>query len=99
MTDKLPPQLLALFAPRPPLRWVPQADQASEQRKTAVISGLADYLPALHAYKDSDGFQPTESWLQMRDRKKREAKLKQEKLLTEAPLACECSQASYVVFA
>src|SRR4051812_34292052 len=23
MTDKLPPNLLALFAPRPPLRWVP----------------------------------------------------------------------------
>ncbi|KAI1880195.1 hypothetical protein JX265_001816 [Neoarthrinium moseri] len=85
MTDKLPPQLLALFAPRPPLRWVQHVDQAPEQRRTAGIDSIADYLPALKAYKDNDGFVPTESWLQRRDRKKLEAKAAREKLLTEGP--------------
>ncbi|KAI5860517.1 U1 small nuclear ribonucleoprotein of 70kDa MW N terminal-domain-containing protein [Durotheca rogersii] len=86
MTDKLPPNLLALFAPRPPLRWVPALDFPPEQRKTHTISAVAGYLPALAAYRDNDGFVPTESWLEMRDRKKREKQAQQEKLLTEGPL-------------
>ncbi|KAH7349861.1 U1 small nuclear ribonucleoprotein [Plectosphaerella cucumerina] len=73
MTDKLPPNLLALFAPRPPLRWVPPTDQAPEKRKTAAVSGLASFLPALEEYKQTDVYVPTESWLQMKDRKKLEA--------------------------
>ncbi|KAK7711774.1 hypothetical protein SLS63_012556 [Diaporthe eres] len=85
MTDKLPPNLLALFAPRPPLRWVPPCDFPQEQRKTAAIGGVADFLPHLEAYKDADGYQPTESWLQARDRKKLEKKAEIEKLVTEAP--------------
>ncbi|KAI1306614.1 U1 small nuclear ribonucleoprotein of 70kDa MW N terminal-domain-containing protein [Xylaria venustula] len=85
MTDKLPPNLLALFAPRPPLRWLAAPDHAPEERKTSKISGLAEYLPHLAAYKDQDGYAPTESWLQARDRKKWEKKEKQEKLLSEAP--------------
>lgn len=88
MTDKLPPNLLALFAPRPPLRWVPHPDLAPELRKTASITAVAHYLPALAEYKDKDGYVPTESWLQMRDRKKLEKKAQQEKLLTEGPLTC-----------
>ena len=88
MTDKLPHNLLALFAPRPPLRWVPPPDVAPEQRKTASITGVGEYLSALAEYKDKDGYVPTESWLQMRDRKKLEKKAKQEKLLTEGPLNC-----------
>ncbi|KAI0598566.1 U1 small nuclear ribonucleoprotein of 70kDa MW N terminal-domain-containing protein [Biscogniauxia sp. FL1348] len=86
MTDKLPPNLLALFAPRPPLRWVPPPDYAAEQRKTHAITPVSEYLPALAAYRDQDGYVPTESWLQMRDRKKLERAAKQEKLLTEGPL-------------
>lgn len=88
MTDKLPPQLLALFAPRPPLRWVEHADKAPQERKTATISGLADYLPALNAYKDQDDYTPTESWLEMRDRKKLEKKAAQESLQKEVPVSC-----------
>lgn len=91
MTDKLPPNLLALFAPRPPLRWVPAPDFASEKRKTHAISSIAGYLPALAAYKENDGYQPTESWLQMRDRKKLEKQAHQERLLTELPLHCSSS--------
>lgn len=44
MTDKLPPQLLSLFAPRPPLRYLLPADTAPEKRKTATVSGIASFL-------------------------------------------------------
>ncbi len=70
MTDKLPPNLLALFAPRPPLRWVEAPDYAPEKRRTAAIEGLAAYLPDLARYKETDDSKPTESWLEARDRKK-----------------------------
>ncbi|KAF2825628.1 RNA-binding domain-containing protein [Ophiobolus disseminans] len=83
MTDKLPPMLLNLFAPRPPLRWVEPSDHAPEKRCTPKISGIGQYLQALREYKDTDNYVPTDSWLQKRDRKKVEKKEKQEKLLTE----------------
>jgi len=89
MTDKLPPNLLALFAPRPPLRWVPPADHAPGDRKTAPITGVAAFLPALQEYKETDKYIPTESWLQRRDRIRLEKKERQEKLLKEGPLSCE----------
>lgn len=89
MTDKLPPNLLALFAPRPPLRWVPPSDHAPEERKTAHITGVAAFLPQLEEYKATDKYEPTESWLQRKDRIKLERKQKQEKLLKEGPLSCE----------
>jgi U1 small nuclear ribonucleoprotein len=85
MTDKLPPNLLALFAARPPLRWVEAPDYAPQNRKTAPISGVAQFLPELQKYKETDVYHPTESWLQRRDRKKREKKEKLERLVTEAP--------------
>ena len=89
MTDKLPPNLLALFAPRPPLRWVPPSDHAPEERMTAAITGLSAFLPQLQEYKETDKYEPTESWLQKQDRVKLEKKLHQEKLLNEGPLSCE----------
>lgn len=92
MTDKLPPNLLALFAPRPPLRWVPPCDHPSEERRTADVGGLAEFLPHLAAYKDADNYVPTESWLQKRDRKKLEQKAAAEKLLQEVPKSCEIPQ-------
>jgi len=88
MTDKLPPNLLALFAPRPPLRWVPPSDNPPEQRKTAAISGIADFLPALASYECEYEYHPTESWLDARERKKREKKEQAEKLVQEAPKHC-----------
>lgn len=89
MTDKLPPNLLALFAPRPGLRWVPPSDHAPQDRKTATISGLAAFLPALEEYKATDKYEPTESWLQRKDRVRLEKKEAQEKLLREGPKDCE----------
>ncbi|KAI0199598.1 U1 small nuclear ribonucleoprotein of 70kDa MW N terminal-domain-containing protein [Astrocystis sublimbata] len=96
MTDKLPPNLLALFAPRPPLRWLPAPDHAPEERKTNKVSGLAEYLPHLAAYKDQDGFVPTESWLQARDRKKRQKMEQQENLLANGPTTYNPSEDSNV---
>lgn len=88
MTDKLPPNLLALFAPRPPLRWVPPSDVPLEKRRTVPVSGVAAFLPALAMYKDQDGYVPSESWLQMRDRKKMEERAKTEALVTDGPKLC-----------
>ncbi|KAL6866887.1 hypothetical protein J3F83DRAFT_715182 [Trichoderma novae-zelandiae] len=85
MTDKLPPNLLALFAARPPLRWVEPSDHAPEKRRTAPIGGVAAFLPELQKYKETDNYQPTESWLEMRDRKKREKAEAAAKLVTEGP--------------
>ncbi|KAF2113034.1 U1 small nuclear ribonucleoprotein of 70kDa MW N terminal-domain-containing protein [Lophiotrema nucula] len=83
MTDKLPPNLLSLFAPRPPLRWAEPSDHAPAQRCTSKISGVAQYLDALREYKDNDGYVPSDSWLQKRDRKKAERAEKQQRLLTD----------------
>ncbi|KAH6624568.1 U1 small nuclear ribonucleoprotein of 70kDa MW N terminal-domain-containing protein [Chaetomium sp. MPI-SDFR-AT-0129] len=85
MTDRLPPNLLALFAPRPPLRWVPPSDHAPEQRRTAAVSGVAQFLPALAEYGREHEYNPTESWLEARDRKKREKVEQAEALVTEGP--------------
>jgi U1 small nuclear ribonucleoprotein len=89
MTDKLPPNLLALFAPRPPLRWVAPSDFAPEKRKTAPISGVAAYLPALQEYKETDVYEPTESWLQRKDRIKMEKKAKMDMLMGEGIKDCK----------
>jgi U1 small nuclear ribonucleoprotein 70kDa len=91
MTDKLPPNLLALFAPRPPLRWMEPVDYAAQQRKTFQIGGLAQFLPALQQYKDNDNYLPTESWLERRDRRKLERKDDLKRLLTEGPSRCPYS--------
>ncbi|KAG9989526.1 RNA-binding domain-containing protein, partial [Aureobasidium melanogenum] len=70
MTDKLPPQLLQLFAPRPALRYLPPCDHAPEDRRTPAISGVAQYVQAAKEYDDE--YVPTESWLQKKDREKME---------------------------
>jgi U1 small nuclear ribonucleoprotein 70kDa len=88
MTDRLPPNLLALFAPRPPLRWVQPSDYAAQERRTAAVSGVAAFLPALAAYKAADDYVPTESWLERRDRRKLEHKAKVDKAMTEGPRQC-----------
>jgi U1 small nuclear ribonucleoprotein 70kDa len=74
MTDKLPPQLLALFQPRPPVRYIPPLDDSPEEKgvKSSTISGIAAFLPQVDDYKENDEYHPTESWLQTRDRKRAE---------------------------
>lgn len=74
MTDKLPPQLLQLFQPRPPLRYIPPQDPSPEKHASgrSEIGGVADFLPALATYTETDVYEPTESWLQKKDRLKQE---------------------------
>ena len=70
MTDKLPPQLLQLFQPRPPLRYIPPQDPSPEDHASqpSKIGGVADFLPSLAEYVETDVYHPTESWLQRKDR-------------------------------
>lgn len=93
MTDRLPPNLLALFAPRPPLRYIPPIDAPPEQRRTTTIDGVAGFKAALEEYKDKDGYVATESWLQRRDRKKAELADQVARHLKEGPAKCEFSAA------
>lgn len=89
MTDKLPPQLLALFAARPPLRWLDPPDHAPERRITNKIDGVAAFLPQYkQALAADDGYVATESWLDKRDRKRREKKEAVDRLKKEGPINC-----------
>ncbi|OZJ06451.1 hypothetical protein BZG36_00561 [Bifiguratus adelaidae] len=65
MTDKLPPHLLRLFAPRPPLLYATPLDRAPEERTGAQISGVSDYVELLKDY-DKD-YVP---WKSVAERKK-----------------------------
>lgn len=82
MTHKLPPNLLALFAARPALRYLPPNDHAPEERKTHNIGGVAQYMSALKEHGNVP-YEATESWLQRKDRLKLEKKERQENLLAE----------------
>lgn len=66
MTAHLPHNLLQLFAPRPPLRYLPPADHAPQDRKTKHVDGVAQYLPQLK--EEFGDYKPTESWLEKKDR-------------------------------
>lgn len=81
MTDKLPPNLLALFAPRPPLRYLPHCDYEPSKRRTMPISGVAAFLEEFR--KPDPNYVPTESWLQKCDRLQLEKKEKQERRIKE----------------
>lgn len=82
MTHKLPPNLLALFAARPALRYLPPSDHAPEERKTNNIGGVAQFLSAIQDYEQID-YEPTESWLQRKDRVKMEKRERAERAMTD----------------
>ncbi|KAG2182249.1 hypothetical protein INT43_007176 [Umbelopsis isabellina] len=78
MTDKLPPNLLKLFAPRPPLPYIPPLDRDPSKRKGAQISGIAQYFDQLKNH-DPD-YVP---WKSIAERKKERMEAKK-KAATEA---------------
>ena len=88
MTDKLPPNLLALFAPRPPLRYIPPSDRAPEDCKKSTIGGVAALVGELQKYGEEVPYNATESWLQRRARQKIEKKEHIERLITEGVEKC-----------
>lgn len=51
--------------------------------KRSELSGLAAFLPQLEEYKEDDDYEPTESWLQQRDRKRLEKKRELEEMQKE----------------
>jgi U1 small nuclear ribonucleoprotein 70kDa len=69
MTDKLPPNLLALFAPRPPLPYSKPLDRDPAKRAGPLITGVGQYLQLLKDY-DPD-YVPTET---VEEKKKRKVK-------------------------
>ncbi|KAF1999917.1 hypothetical protein P154DRAFT_522990 [Amniculicola lignicola CBS 123094] len=89
MTDRLPHNLLTLFAPRPSLRYLEPIDHPPGQRRTAPVEGVAQYLDELRNYKDPEGYEPTLSWQQARDKKKMDRLAREKKLLTEDLAAWE----------
>ena len=76
MTDKLPPPLLALFQPRPPLRYVTPINRAPEDVKKSAISGVAQYLPEAKKYAEEVPYNATDSWIQRKWRQKLQKKEK-----------------------
>ena len=63
-------------------------DYPAQERKTYGVSGVAQFLPALQQYKETDKHVSTESWLERKDRRKLERKDDIKRLLTEGPLNC-----------
>ena len=86
MTDKLPPQLLALFAPRPPLRYLPAPDTAPEKRKTPGITGLASFLSEIGSFDEE--YVPTETEEQKKIKRREERAVKQQKIIREGVDNC-----------
>lgn len=89
MTDKLPPPLLALFQPRPPLRYLHPIDRAPEDKTKSTITGVAQYLDDLKRYDEEVPYNATESWLQRKWRQKLEAKENMQNGMKEGLGNCE----------
>jgi U1 small nuclear ribonucleoprotein 70kDa len=92
MTDKLPPQLLALFAPRPPLRYLLPADVAPEKRKTPAVSGIAQFLAAIPEH-DQD-YVPTDTAEQQKDKRRAAKQARIQKQLRDGVENCMTHLAS-----
>lgn len=84
MTDKLPPPLLALFQPRPPLRYVTPINRAPEDVKKSTIGGIAQYLPEIKKYEEEIPYTATESWIQRKWREKLQKKERVHSQVNEA---------------
>ena len=51
MTQYLPPNLLALFAPRDPIPFLPPVDKLPHEKKTTPYSGIAAFLKEFEVSK------------------------------------------------
>ncbi|KAK4630880.1 U1 small nuclear ribonucleoprotein [Fulvia fulva] len=82
MTAQLPPNLLALFQPRPPLRYLPHHDFAPEERRTYAVDGIASFLPALKEKVEAEKDDVvTDSAMQAKENAKLEKQQKQKRLM------------------
>ncbi|ORX89865.1 RNA-binding domain-containing protein [Basidiobolus meristosporus CBS 931.73] len=81
MTDKLPPNLLKLFAPRPPLQYFPPLDREPALKQGPTISGIGAFVSFLSDH-DPD-YVPSETLEERRKRKAQERKQKAEDTIRE----------------
>ncbi|KAF0492480.1 RNA-binding domain-containing protein [Gigaspora margarita] len=79
MTDKLPPNLLALFAPRPPLPYSKPLDRDPAKRKGPTITGVGHLVNLLKDYDPN--YVPTETVEEKKKRKAIEKKQKSEEAI------------------
>jgi len=94
MTDKLPPPLLALFQPRPPLRYLPPTTRAPDECKKSTISGVAGYLSRAKEeqpnFDEEHPYNATECWIQRKWREKLEKQELHRQRLEEGLKTCMC---------
>jgi U1 small nuclear ribonucleoprotein of 70kDa MW N terminal. len=92
MTDKLPPPLLALFQPRPPLRYLPPTTRAPEDCKKSTISGVAAFLSRAKeeqpTFEEEHPYNATECWIQRKWRQKLEKQESHRVKLDEGVKTC-----------
>jgi U1 small nuclear ribonucleoprotein len=80
MTCNLPPNILRLFAPRPPLYWLPSSDRDYFERTGQKIGGVGEYLHCLKEGFDKD-YVCTVSHMQVKKERVQKKKQKYEKSL------------------
>jgi U1 small nuclear ribonucleoprotein len=62
MTQFLPPNLLALFAPRDALPYLPPTDKLTHEKKRIPYSGVAEYLDYFEVGIDAMPTQVHSKW-------------------------------------
>lgn len=72
MTQYLPPNLLALFTPRPPLQYIPPARELAHERKNRGFGLLSDHKTRFEDSKDTPVRAKLGTKLERIERKKRE---------------------------
>uniref|UniRef100_A0A8D8V6T0 U1 small nuclear ribonucleoprotein 70 kDa n=1 Tax=Cacopsylla melanoneura TaxID=428564 RepID=A0A8D8V6T0_9HEMI len=72
MTQFLPPNLLALFAPRDPLTFLPPVEKLPHEKKTHGYSGIADYIHLFEDPKDTPPPTRVETREERLERRRRE---------------------------
>lgn len=72
MTQYLPPNLLALFAPRPPLPYLPPARKLAHERKNRPFGLLSDYKDCFEDPKDTPVRPKIDSKKERIEKKKKE---------------------------
>ncbi|XP_037071009.1 U1 small nuclear ribonucleoprotein 70 kDa-like, partial [Pollicipes pollicipes] len=72
MTQFLPPNLLALFAPRDPIQYLPPVDKLPHEKKTGGYSGLGGFLEQFEDPADTPPPTRVETREERRERKRRE---------------------------
>lgn len=72
MTQFLPPNLLALFAPRDPIKYLAPTERLPFEKKTTGYSGVAQFINLFEDPKDTPAPKVLESRDERLERKKRE---------------------------